>query len=130
MAKQANTFVVDAEVALGEADVVVLVLGAPGARQRRLVLVDSRVQALQAPAQFLLSRGRQPAAGASAGGVSSLRAPSSRVRRRRRHLGGSCYCVTGGGEERDQIRPTQPMALEPSGAAGKPSPRPAPLFGH
>ena len=54
LGQKADTFIVDAEVALGEADVVVLVLGAPGARQRRLVLVDRRIQALQAPAQFLL----------------------------------------------------------------------------
>lgn len=97
----------DAEVALGEADVVVLVLGAPGARQRRLLLVDRGVQALQTPVQLLLPRGRQPTPSAPAGGVSSLRVPSSRVRRRRRHLGGSCYCVTGGGEERDKIDPSQ-----------------------
>ena len=129
-AKQANTFVVDAEVALGEADVVILVLGAPGTRQRRLLLVDRGVQALQAPAELLLPRGRQPAPGGPAGGVSSLRAPSSRVRRRCRHLGGSCYCVTGGGEERDQIRPAQPMIRKSTGAAGKPSPSPAPRFGH
>lgn len=128
--RQTDTFVVDAEVALGEADVVVLVLGAPGARQRRLVLVDRRVQALQAPAQLLLPGGWQPTPRAPARGVSCLRAPSSRVRRRRRHLGGSCYCVTGGGEERDQIRPAQPMAREPPGASGKLSPSRAPLFGH
>lgn len=129
-AKQTNTFVVDAEVTLGEADVVVLVLGAPGARQRRLVLVDRGVQALQAPAQLLLPWGRQPAPSAPAGGVSSLRAPSSPVRRRSRHLGGSCYCVTGGGEERDQIRTAQPMTRKSTGAAGKPSPSPALLFQH
>lgn len=52
----AMTFVMDTEVSLGEADVVVLVLGTPGARQRRLVLINRRVQALQAPTQFLLSR--------------------------------------------------------------------------
>lgn len=126
--KQANTFVVDAKVALGEADVVVLVLGAPGTRQRRLVLVDRGIQALQAPAQFLLPWGRQPASSAPAGGVSNLQVPSSQVRRRRRHLGGSCYCVTGGGEKRDQIRLFQPMASEPTWAAGKPSPSLAPLL--
>jgi hypothetical protein len=104
-ARRADTFVVDAKVALGEADVVVLVLGAPGARQWRLLLVDSRIQALQASAQLLLPRGREPAPSAPAGRVPSLRAPSSRVRRRRRHLRGSCYCVTEGGEERDQISP-------------------------
>lgn len=54
MARPADTFVVDTEVSLGEADIVVLVLGAPGSRQWRFVLIDSRVQALQAPAQFLL----------------------------------------------------------------------------
>lgn len=129
LGQKTDTFIVDAEVALGEADVVVLVLGAPGARQRRLVLVDRRIQALQAPAQFLLPWGRQPAPSGPAGGVSNLRAPSSRVRRRRRHLGGSCYCVTGGGEEQDKIRPAQPMTREPIRAAGKPSPSPATRFG-
>lgn len=56
VARHADTFVVDTEVSLGEADVVVLVLGAPGSRQRRFVLINCRVQALQAPAQFLLPR--------------------------------------------------------------------------
>lgn len=55
-ARPVDTFVMDTEVSLGEADVVVLVLGAPGARQRRLVLINRRVQALQAPTEFLLSR--------------------------------------------------------------------------
>lgn len=56
LAPLAATFVVDAQVALGEADVVVLVLGAPGARQRRLGLVDGRVEASKALAQLLLLR--------------------------------------------------------------------------
>lgn len=50
----------DAQVALREADVVVLVLGAPGARQRRLLLVDGGVEAAEALAQLLLlGRARQ-----------------------------------------------------------------------
>lgn len=41
------TFVVHAKIVLAEADVVVLVLGAPRARQRGLVLVDHRVEQLE-----------------------------------------------------------------------------------
>lgn len=40
------TFIVHAEVVLRQSDVVVLVLGAPGARQRSLVFVHHRVQQL------------------------------------------------------------------------------------
>lgn len=82
----------DAQVALREADVVVLVLGAPGARQRRLLLVDGRVKATEAPAQLLLlgrSRSRR---------ISPVRAPRARLR----HLG-FALCHRAGSEAR--LRP-------------------------
>lgn len=87
-----GTFVVDAQVALREADVVVLVLGAPGARQRRLLLVDGRVEAAEAPAQLLLlgrPRSRR---------VPPVRAPRARLR----HLG-FALCHRAGSEAR--LRP-------------------------
>lgn len=56
------TFVVHPQVVLREADVAELVLRAPGARQRRLLLVHRRVQAPQPPLQLLLLlvQGRVP----------------------------------------------------------------------
>lgn len=54
------TFVVNPQVVLREADVTEFVLRAPGAGQRRLLLVHGRVQPLQPPLQllFLLVQGR------------------------------------------------------------------------
>jgi hypothetical protein len=40
----AVTFVVNAQIVLGQSDVVVLFFGAPGARQRRLILVHGGIQ--------------------------------------------------------------------------------------
>ena len=57
-----RTFVVHPQVVLRQADVAELVLRAPGPRQRRLLLVHSRVKALQPPLQLLLLlvQGRVP----------------------------------------------------------------------
>lgn len=56
------TFVVHPQVVLRQADVAELVLRAPGARQRRLLLVHRRVEAPQPPLQLLLLlvQGRVP----------------------------------------------------------------------
>lgn len=55
-----RTFVVNAEIVLRQANVAVLVLGAPGARQRRLLLVHHRVEQLQPIHGLALPRIRFP----------------------------------------------------------------------
>lgn len=55
-----RTFVVNAEIVLRQAYVAVLVLGAPGARQRRLLLVHHRVEQLQPVHRLALPRIRFP----------------------------------------------------------------------
>lgn len=56
----AVTFVVNAEIVLRQANVAVLVLGAPGARQRRLLLVHHRIKQLQPIHGLALPRIRFP----------------------------------------------------------------------
>lgn len=48
------TFIMHPQIVLREADIAELILGAPGAGQRRLLLVHGRVEALEAPLQLLL----------------------------------------------------------------------------
>lgn len=55
-----RTFVVNAKIVLRQADVAVLVLGAPGARQRRLLFVHHRIEQLQPVHGLVLPRIRFP----------------------------------------------------------------------
>lgn len=104
------TFVVHPQVVLRQADVAELVLRAPGPRQRRLLLVHGRVEALQPPLQllFLLVQGRVPVRegrrGAAARRRGRGRGASGRAgaRGEARGNGGS---ARGGGRRRRASRP-------------------------